>query len=88
METIFRYEIDYEEAEAQAQNMVTSLLESYADVDYSLLTVEGDGVFIRLFGDEAKVRKIGAAMRKKEMELLLAGTPVYIIYGGRSKAAA
>ena len=87
-ETIFRYEMNYRKAEAQAQTIAESIIKKHPDLEYNILTAEGEGVFVRLFGDEAKVRQISASMRKKELKLLLAGTPVYIIFGGKKKVAA
>lgn len=87
-ETIFRYEIDYQEAEAQAQKVAKSIMKRHPDLEYSILVAEGEGIYVRLFGNEAEVRKISESMRRRELKLLLAGAPVYIIYGGEKKAAA
>ncbi|HED04538.1 MAG TPA: hypothetical protein ENI60_07220 [Candidatus Fraserbacteria bacterium] len=82
-ETVFEYEVDYEGARAKAKEMARRMQGKHPEIGYRIVTRYDEGVFLELYGpDEERIRRIAKAMDKRVVDLILAGTPVYVIYGG------
>ena len=79
---VFKYDIDYEKVNKKAQEIAQELLRNYPGLKYQIVIRYDEGVFIKLYGDEELIRTISNSMKKKELKLLIAGSPVYVIYGG------
>lgn len=86
---IFEYEIDYEKARQEAEKLAREIVQAHPNLKYKIITWQGDGVYIELYGDdEDLVWGISQSLAQKKVRLLISGTPVYIIYGGKKKVAA
>lgn len=85
-EVILEYEVDYEKAQQEAEKLAQEIVKDHSGLEYRVFTWAGEGAYIQLFGeDEELVRGISESLSDKKLELLLAGTPVYVIYGGRER---
>jgi len=85
-ETIFEYKIDYKGARSEAEKLAKEILKKYPQVGYRIVTILEEGVYIELYGDnEEFIHKISESLNEKKVELLVAGMPVYVIYGGREQ---
>ncbi len=85
--TVFEYEVDYEGARAKAEEMARRMCRKHPDIDYRIVTRYDEGVFLELYGqDEERIRRIAKAMDRRVVDLILAGTPVYVVYGGSATA--
>ena len=86
---VFAYEIDYEKARQEAEKLAREIVQEHPNLKYKIITWPGDGVYIELYGDdEDLVWGISQSLAQKKVRLLISGTPVYIIYGGKKKVAA
>ena len=83
------YTINYEEAYRKANEIAEEIVSSHPGISYRIMTKPEDGVYVKLYGDnENLIVKIADGMSEREMELLLAGMPVYVIYGGKAASYA
>lgn len=86
---VFEYEIDYEKARREAEKLAKAITHAHPNLNYKIVTSQEEGVYLELYGDdEEQVWEISQSLAPKKVRLLVAGAPVYIIYGGRSKVAA
>jgi hypothetical protein len=86
---VFEYEIDYEKARREAENLAKGIIQKHPNLRYKIIAWQEEGVYIELYGDDEElVWEISQSLAPKKLKLLLAGAPVYIVYGGKTKAAA
>ena len=86
---VFEYEIDYEKARREAEKLAKEITHAHPKLNYKIVTSQEEGVYLELYGaDEEQVWEISQSLAHKKVRLLVAGAPVYIIYGGRGKVAA
>ncbi len=86
---IFEYAIDYERARREAEKLAKEIIDEHPNLRYKIVTCQEEGVYIELYGDDEElVWEISQSLVQKKVKLLVAGAPVYIIYGGKVKAAA
>ena len=86
---IFAYDINYEKARREAEKLAKEIIQKHPNLNYKIVPWQGDGVYLELYGeDEDLVWEISQSLAQKKVRLLAAGAPVYIIYGGKKKAAA
>jgi hypothetical protein len=85
-ETIFEYEVDYEGARAEAEKIARAICRKHPDLSYRIETVAGEGVFLWLYGgDGDRFDRLVRGRRKRQLDLILEGKPIYFIYGGPKK---
>ncbi|MCD5417143.1 hypothetical protein LR021_02070 [Candidatus Bipolaricaulota bacterium] len=83
-EVVFQYEIDYQGAYKSAEEIAQEIIRDHPELAYRIVTKPGEGVYVKLYGqNEELILEISEGMSERETELLLAGTPVYVTYGGR-----
>ncbi len=80
--TIFEYEVDYEGARAKAEELGRAICRQHPEIAYRVEIRTGEGAYLVLYGPEERIRRIAQARSRRQVDWLLAGTPVYIIYGG------
>ncbi len=86
---IFKYEIDYEKARREAEKLAKEIRREHPSLKYEIVKSQEEGVYIELYGDDEElVWEISQSLAQKKVKLLVAGAPVYIIYGGKTKVAA
>lgn len=83
--TVFEYKVDYEGARAKAEKLGRAICRRHPEIAYRVEIKTGEGAYLVLYGPEEQVRRIAEMRSRRQVDWLLAGTPVYIIYGG-SKA--
>lgn len=83
-EVVFQYEIDHERAHEKAEEIAQEIIRNHPELTYKIVTKPGEGVYVKLYGEnEELILEISEGMSERETELLLAGTPVYVTYGGK-----
>lgn len=81
---VFQYEIDYQRAHEKAEEIALEIVRNHPELAYRSVTKPGEGVYVKLYGEnEELILEISEGMSMRETELLLAGTPVYVTYGGK-----
>lgn len=81
---IFEYEIDYQRASEKGEEIARKIVNKHPELRYRIVVKSDKGVYIKLYGeDEELIHNISEGMSEQEAELLLAGTPVHVTYGGR-----
>ena len=81
---VFEYEIDYQRAMKKGQEIAQRIVSKHPELSYRIVIKSEKGVYIKLYGeDDELIHAISDGMGEQEAELLLAGTPVYVTYGGR-----
>ncbi|MBI3660396.1 hypothetical protein HY230_08005 [Candidatus Acetothermia bacterium] len=83
--TIFEYEVDYEGALKEAKKIAQAIVRTYPDLSYDTFIRWDEGVFIEFYGqDEEFVDRVinSKSLRKRQLDLILEGKPIYFIYGG------
>jgi hypothetical protein len=86
---VFEYEIDHEKARREAERLAKGIIQTHPNLRYKIVTWQEEGVYIELYADDEElVWEISQSLAPKKLKLLLAGAPVYIVYGGKTKAAA
>jgi len=80
--TVFQYDVDDEGARTQAEKLAQKLLRKHSNLHCRVEVKSGEGAYLILYGDEERIRKIIQSASRHQVNWLLAGTPVYIIYGG------
>ncbi len=85
-EVIYDYKIDYDKAYAEAQKLAQKIISTHPEIEYTVYIWEGDGAYIVLYGDDDEIAmNIAEPLVDKRVELLLAGAPIYITYGGPNR---
>jgi len=85
-EVVFKYEIDYQRAREKGEEIAQEIIRNHPELTYRIVTKPGEGVYIKLYGEnEDLILEISEGMSERETELLLAGTPVYVTYGGKEE---
>ena len=83
--TIIEYEVDYEGAQAEAEKIAQAIVKRHPDLSFDTFVRWDEGVFIKFYGqDEEFVDRVinSRSLRKRQLDLILVGKPIYFIYGG------
>lgn len=84
---VFEYEIDYQRAREKGEEIARRIVSEHPELSYRIIMKPEKGVYIKLYGeDEELVHNISDGMSEQEAELLLAGTPIHVTYGGRVRS--
>ncbi len=84
--TIAEYELDYQGARAKAEEIGRAIHRKHPEISYQVYVKTDEGAYLVLYGrDEERIRRIAEARSQRQVDWILEGTPVYIIYGGPKK---
>jgi hypothetical protein len=82
--TIFEYEVNDRGALRAAEKIARAIVQEHPELSYRIISEPGEGAYVKLYGPhEDLVESIAESFNEETLELLLAGTPVYIIYAGK-----